>query len=391
MNRVSLSVVVVAAAATFMAGCGSKTEAARNPTSPPAPVASASAPQLVVLAEGSPQLEQIHVDTVHEHSFAVDEVVAPGRIELNPNRVSRLMLPVAGRITDVMAHTGDTVTQGQPVLLLESSDADAALASAVQAEGALTQAKAAQTKAKGDYDRLAELLAQDAVAKKDVLAAQTSLSQAEAAVLQAEAGCRQSKARIALLGIKTNQPRQRIEVAAPISGKILEMSTVAGEFRNDTSTPVMTIADLSSVWISSDVPESQIRQIHTGEFLQVELTAYPDVAYQAKVTRIADMVDPVARTVKVYAELPNPGCRFKPEMFGRVRHVNQTRSLAAVPPGAVIESAGASYVFREVQPGTFEQEPIVIAGRTKDYVGISSGLRHGARVVVDGAMLLKAY
>src|SRR5262249_16066334 len=151
-----------------------------------------------------------------------------------------------------------------------------------------------------------DLMDHDAVAKKDVFAAGAALAQAKAAVDQAEAARRQSRARLELLGLKPDQPRQTVEVPAPISGKVLDMSAVAGEYRNDTNTPLLTIADLTTVWISTDVPENQIRMIHLGEHLQVELTAYPAEKFQAIVTRIADVVDPNSRTVKVYAELPNP-------------------------------------------------------------------------------------
>ena len=387
MNAHTLSSAATIAVLTLMTGCREHPEGVHaEGVESAAPVA-----QRVTMSESSPQLRQIHVDTVRERSFAVDEVVAPARIELNPNRVSRVMLPVAGRIVTTLVHIGDSVSRGQPMLQLESSDADSAVSTVVQAEASVVQAKAAYRKAKADYDRLTELLAQDAVAKKDVLAAEAALSQAEAGMEQADATRQQAQARVALLGLRTNQPHLRIDVAAPISGKVLEMSAVAGEFRNDTSTPVMTIADLSSVWISSDVPENQIREIRVDEVLQVELTAWPAATFQAKVTRIADIVDPATRTVKVYAELPNPRGQLKPEMFGRVRHVSETHSLAAVPAGAVIEGAGSSYVFREVQPGTFERTPVTIAGRTRDFVGISSGLTRGAHVVVDGAMLLKTY
>jgi cobalt-zinc-cadmium efflux system membrane fusion protein len=347
-------------------------------------------PQRIVLPENSPKLQQIRVDTVRTQEIALDDVAAPAKIEVNPNRVSRVMLPVTGRVLNTLVRIGDSVSQGRPVLVLESSDADSALAADLQSEAALAQANAAYVKAKADYERLGDLFAQEAVAKKDVLAAEAALAQTKAAVDQAEAARRQTKARLDILGLKSNQPRQKIEVLAPISGKVLEMSTVAGEYRNDTSTPVMTIADLSSVWISADVPENQIRLVRMGERLQVELTAYPGRTFQATVTRIADVVDANTRTVKVYAELNNSRAELKAEMFGRVRYVKQVRRLVVVPPGAVLEGAGESYVFRELSPGTFAPTPVVVSGRGKDCVGVLRGLDPGARVVVDGAMLLKA-
>jgi len=368
------------------AGCGRRPDPVAAPAA--APLASDGAAR-VTLPPDSPKLGQIKVEAVGTREIAVDEVVAPGKIELNPNRVSRLMLPVTGRVVETLVHIGDAVRQGQPLLLIESSDADSALAADLQTQAALVQARSAYAKLKSDRERLSDLFAQDAVAKKDVLAAEAAEAQSGAAIDQAEAACRQSKARLDLLGLKPGQSHQRVQVRAPISGKILELSTVAGEFRNDASTPVMTIADLSSVWASSDVPENQIRMVQRGEMLQVELTAYPGRTFQATVTRIADMVDPATRTVKVYAELPNRHGELKPEMFGRVRHVDRTAQLVAAPSGAIFEGAGQSYVFRQTAPGVFEQTPVKTANRSGDFVGITEGLKPGDRIVTDGVMLLK--
>jgi cobalt-zinc-cadmium efflux system membrane fusion protein len=372
----------------LLTGCGSNdvASARSNPQPPPSPP---SGPAAITIPPDSRKLEQIRVEPAGMQDIAVDEIVAPGKIEIDPHRVSRVMLPVTGRVVATPVHIGDFVTQGQTVLLLESSDADSALAAELQTTAGIFQAKAAYNKAKADYERLKDLFEAEAVAKKDVIAAEAALAQAQSALDQAEAVDRQAKARLELLGLKPNQLRQKIEIHAPISGKVLEMNAVAGEFRNDPNAPVMTIGDLSTVWITSDVPEDRIRMIKIAEHLQVELTAFPDRLLQARVTRIADMVDPATRTIKVYAELVNPKGDLRPEMFGRVRHVNQTRRLVAVPAGAIVQAEGKSYVFREISRGTFEQAAVETSGRAAESVGILSGLKAGDRIVVDGAMLLK--
>src|SRR5262249_44894531 len=157
---------------------------------------------------------------------------------------------------------GDSVQRGQPVLTIESPDADAAESTYRQAQAALTQAKANLNKAQSDYDRESDLFSHDAVAKKEVLTAENALVQAKAAVEQA-------RRRLAILGLKPGTFGQRVTITAPISGKVLEMAVAAGEYHNDTNTPVMTIADLSTVWVASDVPESQIRLIEPGERIDV--------------------------------------------------------------------------------------------------------------------------
>ena len=75
----------------------------------------------------SPQAAQLKIEPVRMREIAVDEVTAPGRVGIDPNRSSRLLLPVAGRIVAVLAKVGDAVEQGQRVLSLDSPDADAAI------------------------------------------------------------------------------------------------------------------------------------------------------------------------------------------------------------------------------------------------------------------------
>ena len=99
----------------------------------------------------------------------------------------------------------------------------------------------------------------------------------------------------------------------------------------------MTIADLSTVWVSSQVPETYIRFIQLGERVEIRLVAYPDETFEGRVLQIADTVDPQTRTVKVHAEMDNPQGRFRPEMFGSIHHIESMARMPVVPAGAVIE------------------------------------------------------
>ena len=160
------------------------------------------------------------------------------------------------------------------------------------------------------------------MAKKDVLTAENALAQSKAAVEQSQALLDQSDRRLQMLGLKPGSFGQKVTVPAPISGKILDMAVAAGEYHNDTNAPVMTIADLSTVWVASDVTESDIRLIEVGERIDVSLSAYPGETFHGRVTRIADTVDPQTRTVKVRAEMDNARGRLRPSdkcngMLGR--------------------------------------------------------------------------
>ncbi len=379
--------LVLVPAACIAVGCGRTPDQAE---AHPAAAEMKSPPGQVEFPPGSPKLTQIKVEEVRTAEVPVDEVVAPGTIQANPNRLAHVVTPVAGRIVAVRARLGDFVEQGAPLFEVESPDAEAAISTYLQADAGVTQAKSGQIKAQADYDRLQYLFEHDAVARKDALNAEAALAQAKAGLEQAEAARKQAVSRLEILGLKPGGFGQPVVVRAPISGKVLEINVVPGEFRNDTNAALMTVADLSTVWVTSDVPENDIRLIKLGEQLQIELAAYPGETFRARVTRLADVVDPQTHTVKVRAEMNNAAGRFRPDMFGRIRHVESTRMMPVVPAGAVIQGDGANYVFVERAPGKFQQTAVQVADRVGDDFAVAAGLRPGERVVTEGVMLLKS-
>ncbi len=120
----------------------------------------------------------------------------------------------------------------------------------------------------------------------------------------------------------------------------------------------------------------------------IHLAAYPGETFRGRVTQVGDTVDPETRTVKVRAELPNPGGRFKPEMFGTIQLAEQTELRPVVPAAAVIATDRQTVIWREVGHGVFEKVAVTTGVQLGDRIAIVSGLKPNDRVVVDGVMLL---
>ena len=379
-------ITIMVAGAALLAACGGK----QQPEDPPPAAASAPATNRIRFPEDSPSLRQLKVEPVVSAEVPASSVVAPGKIEVNPNRVSHVVLPVAGRVMSVLVKLGDSVDQGATILKLQSSDADAAVANYAQAQASVAQARSVLLKATADLDRARDLYEHKAIANKEVLNDEAVVAQSQSALEQAQAAERQALQRLQLLGLKPGEYGQQLTVTAPISGKILEVTVVPGEYRNDLSASLMTIADLSTVWAAADVPETDIRFIRMGEPLDVELTAFPGERFHARVTRIADTVDPQTRTVKVSAELSNAQGRLRPEMYGQIRHVGAMARLPVVPAGAVVQNEGASIVYREIAAGSFEPVKVTVGDRLGDRVVVQSGISVGDRIVTEGVLLLKA-
>lgn len=382
---------------SLLAGCGGEQNAAPA-TAPEAP------PGIVIIPPDSPKLAQIRVEALRLANLPAGEVTAPGKVEANPNRISRVPLPVPGRVARVLAKLGDSVAAGQPILTIESPEANDASANYAQSESLITQAKAtltqvnvAMAKAKADYDRATALFERDAVAQKETLNAKSEYEQSKAAAEQAAAAVEHAKVargqtlkRLQLLGLQPGEAKPLVVVRSPLAGKVMEISVVAGEYRNDTTAPVMTIADLRTVWVTSDVPENSLRLVNPGEPVDILFDAYPGEEFRGRVARIADTLDPKTRTIKVMIELDNARGRLKPEMFGRIRHLEPARETPALPIGAIIQDGGKNIVYVEQGKGRFEAREVITGHRSGDLVTIIKGLQPGERVVVDGVMLLRS-
>jgi cobalt-zinc-cadmium efflux system membrane fusion protein len=378
--------IAIAVILSACAGCSHESSTAGADSTP----AASPEPSTITIPADSPMLKQIRRETVAVAELPTDDVIAPGKIQANPNRISKVVLPVTGRITTVLVKMGDAVTKDQPLLTIESPDADAAMSMSVSAQAAVKQAQAALLKAQSDVDRSSDLFEHNAVAKKDVLAADNALAQSQASLEQALAGREQALRRLAVFGLRPGDFKQEVTLRSPLAGKVLELSVVPGEFRNDTSASLMTIADLSTVWVTSQVPESDIRFVHVGERVEISLVAYPGETFAGRVSRIADTLDPQTRTVQVQSEMDNRTGRFRPEMYGSIHHLESTTKTVVIHAAAIIHEGDRTIVFVERTPGHFEERDVSLGKRAGDSVRVSSGVKPGDSIVVDGAMLLRS-
>ena len=387
MSSGYLRLIVFALIGLVLTACGdASSDIAKEPSGKSAPSVE---PGMVTIAPDSPQLGQIRVASVETADAPDIEVVAPARVGIDPGRLSKVLLPIPGRIEEVRARLGDRVDRGQPLVAVESPDADAAVGAYQQAEAAGRQATAALQKAEADHQRAKELLEHGAVARKDLLAAENDRAQAQGTLEVSRAAREQARRKLELLGLQPTMFRQHVLVRAPIGGTILEISVAPGEYRNDTSAPLMTIADLSRVWVSADVAEPAIGVIRVGDAVDITLVAFAGQHFTGRVTRIADVVDAQTRTVKVHVELANPHGRLRPDMFGSIRHAGARRRVPVLPLGAVVQQYGRAVAFVERAPGRFERRDVVLGARMDERIAALKGVEAGERVVVDGAVLLK--
>jgi len=386
---VKWSLILIAVAILQLNACSQSTP--KGAVAFVSPKAAVRTGNIVKFDTESPQLSRIQCASVEYAKVPVDEISAPGKVEMISSRVSHVALPVSGKVRRVLAVVGDSVVQGQTLVVVESPEISETQSALRQSEANIAQAKAQVAKAEADFSRAQDLFANKAIAQKEVLAAETILQQHRAELDEATASRDEALRKLTLLGLTRDDVNQLVDVRSPTAGKVIDLSIVAGEYRNDTSTPVMTIADLSTVLVTADVPETSIRFIRLGEQVSISLPAFPDREFRGTVNRIADLVDPQTRTIKVKAVLENSSGQLRPEMFATIRHSQGFQVALVVPKSALFQQQDRTTVFLERSHGEFEEITVTVFWQDNTRAAVQGALHRGDHVVVDGVAQLRAY
>jgi len=157
---------------------------------------------------------------------------------------------------------------------------------------------------------------------------------------------------------------------------------------NDPTQPLMTIADLSTIWVTAMVPEKDIAGVSKNQDAQVTLAAYPDRVLQGKVLFLSDVIDSDSRRGKLRIAFANGDYALKPNMFATVVLSGSARSSVVLPSSALLMNNDRTSVFVATAPWTFERRTVDAQLEEGSSVAIRSGVSAGEQVLVKGAILL---
>jgi len=302
-------------------------------------------------------------------------LVLPGLVEADPGRTVKVMPPVTGRVIDLMAQLGGRVVMGENLALIDSGDLAQAISDEEKARSALKLAR--QT-----LDRLMVLERTSAIAVKEREQAQSDFAQAQSELERADARLR---AIGAPLDQKTNT--RLLQVKVPVSGSVIDLQVAPGAFVNDPTAPMMTIANLDTVWVTANVPEKDTSFVSKDQPVSVTFPAYPGKVYEGKVLFVSDVLEPDTRRTKVRIAFDNPDRSLKPGMFANVSFSAPMISRLVVPTSALLMSNDRTSVFAEVEPWTFVRRDVVTEYEEGNAAVILSGLNPGERIIVKGAVV----
>ena len=180
-----------------------------------------------------------------------------------------------------------------------------------------------------------------------------------------------------------------LTVYAPSSGIVMKREALPGKYV-EPGTTLYEVADLSTVWISADIYESEVAAVTLNQPASVTFAAYPGETFRGAVSYIYSTLNAEARTVRVRVDMPNPGLRLKPGMFGTVTLVTDAARTLVVPKEAVLDTGLRQLVFMDRGEGAYAPYPVKLGRRNQDSVEVMEGLNEGDRVVTSANFLLDA-
>ena len=198
-----------------------------------------------------------------------------------------------------------------------------------------------------------------------------------------------SDAQIRAIG-ESGQAQRRVVLFAPSNGVVTEIGAREGASVTP-GMPVVSIVDLSRVWIVAQVPETQLEWIDTGRPADATVAAMRGETYEGKVEYIYPGVDPDTRTVKVRFSVRNPGTKLRPGMVASVSiYGGPKREVLLVPDEAVIRTGMRDVVIVEESEGRYRAQEVRTGLTSANRVEITEGLNAGDRVVSSGQFLIES-
>ncbi len=409
MSNCKSIIIVLIYGLTLLSACESERERERGIQA-----------KTVVAPDGSIRLtpEQIKASGIESAPVVEQEVTvsitAIGRVRARVGGEAQVYSPFAGRLIadqSRLPHIGGYVKQGVVIAEVEQmltaaeraqlagaaaqfgGNAAQFSATAAQLQAAMDQAQHDVAFEQVELDRAKKLYESGIIALQQYQTAELSLKQAQskldgakraksdydAARTQYEAAQKQ----------QANAPT-RAPIRAPISGTIVAADLATGQ-QLDPAKSLLTIVDLSRVWIEVAIHESLLSRARHAARVTFTTLADPERSYSGELGTIAGVIDPANRQATVIFAVDNPDVSLKIGMTAEARIPTGEKAKALlVPASAALADEGQSFVYVETEAGVFRRRAVTTGAREGDRIAIASGLKAGEKVVTVGAQSLRS-
>jgi RND family efflux transporter MFP subunit len=303
------------------------------------------------------QLQTVELATVESQNLT-DQINASGI--LSSKSELKLAFKTGGMIKRMYVTEGQSVAAGQLLAELDMAEIDAQV----------NQAKVGFQKAKRDFDRVKKLYDDQAATQTNLQDANSGLEMATQALTAAEFNRKLSK------------------IFAPASGKILRKIAEQGELIVPFSPALILGTGANAYILNVGLADKEIVKLKIGDKANVELDAYPNEKFSAKVSQLAQTINPATGTYEVELEMQPTNKKLISGFVAKVNILPSTSNNSLVLPITAVVEADAQnafvYIF-DANTGKVSKKPVKIGKIYDDTVELISGVNRGEKVVTRGS------
>ncbi len=313
--------------------------------------------------------QMIGVRTVNVSMRAMSKVIRTvGRIEYDERKLATVNTKIEGWIEKLhVDYTGRYVQKGEPLAEIYSPELVATQQEFINTLRWVNQGKEVRD------ERTAMLLTKDAQAIVEAAKERLKLWDiSEEQIKKIET---------------TGKPVRTLTIYSPVSGFVVQKMAVQG-IRVMPGDKLFDVADLSSLWVISDIYEYELPLIKVGQTARIGLSYFPGRELSSQVDYVYPSLAGETRTARVRFTIPNPEGVLKPQMFTNVEIKISLGTRLAVPAEAVIDTGMRQIVYVDKGEGNFEPREIMLGLRADDLVEVTSGLKAGEKIAAAANFLI---
>jgi cobalt-zinc-cadmium efflux system membrane fusion protein len=338
------------------------------------------------------------IEPVTERVFRA-ETVTEGKVAVDEDRSTPVFSPYAGRVTKLLVRPADRVTQGQPLFVIEAADNVQAQNDFISAMTGLNKARSALDLAQIQDKRARDLFEGKAVPLKDYQQSQATLIQAQNDLRSSQTALEAARNKLRILGltdeaISAFQDKGRINpettIYSPIAGTVVQRKIGPGQYVNSgASDPVFVIGDLSTVWLTAFVRETDASRVSVGQEIAFNVLALPGRPLTARIDYVSAAIDPATRRLLVRATVDNKDGLLKPEMFANVTiYSGGDHPAIGVPKQALIYESDQVRIWVAHEDKSIELRQIKPGLTNGDLIAVEGNLKPGEQIVTKGSLFI---
>ena len=399
INRLAGLALCVAVVAVALAGCGKGRNAARPPTGSPAKGAEKAegpaTPERVRLTAAA--IAEVGITTWKVQIVDLSHLLSlNGSVGYDENRLLQVAANVKGRVMSIPVDLGTRVKAGDPLLVIESVDLGRTREEFVKELSGFNVSASA-------YERARKLVEANAISAGEFQAREGDYLAKKAAVASAErtlhlyGDSEEAIARLRAHAVDHRLPGAdgaTLTLRAPFAGRVIDRKVTPGALF-EALQPLMTLADLGSVWVFLNAYEKDLALLHEGLPVTLRTDAYPQETFCGRVDFLGSVVDPQTRSIRVRATVENRAGKLRPGLFVKAqlsvpKPQSEARPIVAVPQAALQTLEGRSTVFVQVEPGVFARHYVEVGHSFEGFTEILAGIKAGDVVVTEGSFVMKS-